>query len=414
MERVYATYLVETPYSLDYAAAAMAGEQSTGTFTAVPGETRAVKEQHQAHVISIESLETMETPSLETSVRGERYQRGRVTLSFPFHNIGASIPQLLATVAGNLYELRELTGLRLEKLVLSPSFYEAYQGPQFSVAGTRAAAGVVSGPISGTIIKPSVGLREDGLRTVVRELAEAEIDFIKDDELTANPPYLPLKERVRIVMDELNRVAEVTGKRPLYACNITGDVDEMEASYEAVVRGGGNGVMVSVNSVGFAGLAKLRSYATLPIHGHRNQWGMLTRHPLLGMSFDVYQTLVRLAGADQLHCNGIDSKFYEANESVARSIAACLQEEDGPRPLMPVLSSGQWAGSAVKTYQLAKTTDVMHLAGGGILAHPSGTKAGVRSMRQGWEAAVKGVVLTEYGEAHGELREAIEAFGGRR
>ena len=39
MERVFATYRVETPLPLQRAAEVLAGEQSSGTFVAVPGET---------------------------------------------------------------------------------------------------------------------------------------------------------------------------------------------------------------------------------------------------------------------------------------------------------------------------------------------------------------------------------------
>jgi ribulose-bisphosphate carboxylase large chain len=78
---------------------------------------------------------------------------------------------------------------------------------------------------------------------------------------------------------------------------------------------------------------------------------------------------------------------------------------------MPVLSSGQWAGTAPDSYKAMETIDVMHLAGGGIIGHPGGSEAGVKSMIQGWEAAVSGVPLNKYAETHIELKQAIEKFG---
>ena len=77
---------------------------------------------------------------------------------------------------------------------------------------------------------------------------------------------------------------------------------------------------------------------------------------------------------------------------------------------MPVLSSGQWAGTAPLTYERIRTVDVMHLAGGGILAHPDGPAAGVESMKQGWEAAVRGIPLEVHAGQRTELRRAIEKF----
>ncbi len=79
-------------------------------------------------------------------------------MSWPFDNLGASLPNLLATVAGNLFELREFSGLRLLDLQLPPSFAQRYQGPQFGIQGTRKLLGIDGRPLIGTIIKPSVGL----------------------------------------------------------------------------------------------------------------------------------------------------------------------------------------------------------------------------------------------------------------
>ena len=110
---------------------------------------------------------------------------------------------------------------------------------------------------------------------------------------------------------------------------------------------------------------------------------------------------------------GFNSKFYESNEEVAQSIKDCLTPLFSDYRVMPVISSAQWAGSAVDIYSATQTSDVIHVACGGILAHPGGTAAGVRSMQQGWEAALAGAPLQEYAATRGELRAAIEKFGKR-
>ncbi|MCY7781306.1 MULTISPECIES: ribulose-bisphosphate carboxylase large subunit family protein [unclassified Bacillus (in: firmicutes)] len=416
-DRVFATYHIETPYDLEYAAKVMAGEQSTGTFIAVPGETEELKDRFAAKVVSIEELEVVSSPTLpgsklpHASNKSISYHRGKVVLSFPLHNFGPSIPNLLSAVAGNLYELREVSGLRLMDLEFPNAFFEKYPGPKFGIEGTRKLANVYNRPLIGTIIKPSIGLTPDELRGVVRDLALAGIDFIKDDELNANPPYAPLKDRVTAAMEEIERVADKTGKKLMYAFNITDDMDQLERNYETVLKAGGNCVMVSINSVGLAGVAHLRKFSEVPIHGHRNQWGAITRCPQLGMEFTAYQKLCRLVGVDHLHCNAINSKFYESNESVIKSVKDCITPMFGGYTVMPVLSSGQWAGTAPISYESMETIDVMHLAGGGIIGHPGGSKAGVKSMIQAWEAAVSGVSLNEYAETHIELKQAIEKFG---
>ena len=415
--RILATYYIETPYPLEYAAEAMAGEQSTGTFVSVPGETPELKEKHGAKVVSITELESVRQPSLPgsrlpkgTDASQAIYRRAIVEISFPLDNVGPSLPNLMSTIAGNLYELGEFSGLKLIDVKLPDAFAARYPGPAFGIEGTRRLSGVQSGPLVGTIIKPSIGLHTEDYGPLVRQLAEAGIDFIKDDELCANPSFAPLKDRVKVVMEEIERVADRTGKKVMYAFNITGDIDELRRNHDLVMEAGGTCVMVCVNSIGFSGTAYLRQYSQLPIHGHRTQWGAMSRSPLLGMSFTVFQKLCRLAGVDHLHSNGLNNKFSEDNETVARAIRDCLEPFLGGYHIMPVLSSAQWAATAVPTYEAVHSADVISLAGGGILAHPGGIAAGVRSMRQGWEAAVQGIPLEEYAKRHPELLQALQKF----
>jgi ribulose-bisphosphate carboxylase large chain len=430
--RIIATYLIETSHPLEKAAASMAGEQSSGTFVAVPGESDALRERHRARVERIAELETVSTPSLPGSRppkgppvprppphpplggRGGwagQYRRAEVVLSFPLENVGLSLPNLLTTVAGNLYELSQFSGLRLMDIELPQAFAEVYPGPQFGIEGTRNLTGVYDRPIIGTIVKPSVGLSPEETAALVKTLAEAGLDFIKDDELIANPPYSPLEKRVEAVMRVVNEQADKTGKKVMVAFNITGEIDEMRRHHDVVFKAGGTCVMVSINSIGLTGLTALRRHCRLPIHAHRNGWGIFSRSPYLGMSYIAYQKFWRLAGADHMHVNGLRNKFCEPDESVIASARECLKPLWGGYRVMPVFSSGQWAGQAPDTYKALGSVDLMYLAGGGIMAHPGGPAAGVASLRQAWEAAISGQTLEEYARNHLELRQAIERFG---
>jgi ribulose-bisphosphate carboxylase large chain len=343
-----------------------------------------------------------------------RYQRAEIVVEFPFENIGANLPTLLATVCGNLYELAEHSGCKLLRLDLPDAFASRYPGPQFGIEGTRALAGVHGRPIIGTIVKPSVGLSPEQTAALVRDLGAAGIDFVKDDELMADPPHSPLARRVAAVMDEINRLADRTGRKVMYAVNVSDEVDAMKRHHDTVLAAGGTCVMVSLNQVGVAGVSALRAHSQLPLHGHRNGWGMFTRHPLLGLEFPAYQIIWRTAGVDHLHVNGLGNKFWEPDQSVIRSIHALQQPLFGGYHAMPVISSGQWGGQAVDTYRLTGTLDVMYVAGGGIMAHPGGPAAGLRGIQQAWEAAASGIPLDEYARTHDELRVTIETFGRLR
>src|SRR6185436_2544279 len=104
-------------------------------------------------------------------------------------------------------------------------------------------------------------------------------------------------------------------------------------------------------------------------------------------------------------------KFWESDDSVVRSIESCLQPMSGGRAILPVVSSGQWGGQAPETYRRTRTVDLLYMAGGGIMAHPDGPAAGVRSIHKWWEAAVEGLATDQATERYPELRKSREKFG---
>src|SRR5438105_18874 len=308
-DRIRARYWIETAFPLEEAAETMAGERSTGTFIRVPGETDELRERFAARVERIVELSEVAAPSLPGSGRPKaaagRRRTAEVTLSWPLHNLGPSLPNLLATVAGNLWELKPFSGMRLLDVRLPPAFLSVYRGPQFGVAGTRACTAVYGRPLIGTILKPSIGLSPEATAEQVKVLAQAGIDFIKDDELQSNGPHCPFDERLRAVMRVLNAHADRTGRKVMYAVNITGEIDEMLRRHELVVAQHGTCVMVSMNSIGLPALKVLREHSQVAIHGHRNGWGLLGRSPAIGMSFVAFQKFWRLAGIDHTHVNGL-------------------------------------------------------------------------------------------------------------
>jgi ribulose-bisphosphate carboxylase large chain len=396
--RIEAVYHLETADDPEKTAALIAGEQSSGTFVAIPGEDEALKARAAARY----EITTVGQASQSDSKHYE------LKLSWPLENLGPSLPNLMATIAGNLYELKPVRSLRLIDMTLPPAFAQAYPGPGFGIAGTRTLSGVPQGPLVGTIIKPSVGLSPQDTANIVAQLCEAGVDFIKDDELQADGPACPFDDRVALSMAVINRHAERSGKKVMYAFNLTGELDEMKRRHDLVQRLGGTAVMLSLNSVGMAGFNAFRRHAQLPIHAHRNGWGYLQA----GWSYTAWQKLWRLAGVDHMHVNGIANKFQEDDDSVITSARACMTPMfvDKPCTIMPVFSSGQTVRQAAPTWERLRSTDLIFLAGGGLFAHPGGIAAGVSALRQSWSAAIEGVPLDVAAKTHRELREALEEF----
>jgi ribulose-bisphosphate carboxylase large chain len=412
MERINATYYIETPYAPEKAAAVLAGEQSSGTFVAVPGETEQLKQRFAARVESIELLETVSEPAIPGAVSKEgKYHRAMVKVSWSFENFGHNLPVLVSTLQGNLYEITQFTGLKLIDIDLPSSFGEHYKGPAFGIDGCRKLTAVYDRPLIGTIIKPSIGLSPAETAAIVKTLADAGIDFVKDDELLSSSANSSFNDRVDAVMKIINTHADKTGKKVMYAFNISGEMDEMLERYEKIVNSGGSCAMISINSVGLSAAKKICDQGQLVIHGHRNGWGMLARHPLLGIDFRAYQKLWRLAGVDQLHVNGIQNKFWETDDSVVASIKSCLTKMFDHKTVMPVVSSGQWGGQSFETWRRTKTVDLLYMAGGGIMAHPMGAAGGVKALQQAWKATVDGLKMEDAAALYPEFGKSVEKFG---
>ena len=413
--RIEADYLIETAIDPMQAAEIMAGEQSSGTFRPVPAETPELKLRAAARIEQLEALEPVLTPTLPGAMQPKDQQiwhRAFVTLSWPLDNIGPSLPNLITTIAGNLFELQPLSGIRLLDLRLPTAFAERYAGPKFGIQGTRALAGVPERPLIGTIIKPSVGLSAEATGALVADLCAGGIDFIKDDELQADGPACPFEDRVKSTMRAVNAAADKTGKKAMVAFNLTGEIDEMRRRHDLVRDCGGTCVMVNLTGVGMSGMIDLGRHTELPIHAHRAGWGALTRDPLLGWSYPAWSKLWRLAGADHMHVNGFDNKFTESNESVAASVASLNDPLFGNSPMcaVPVFSSGQTVRQAAATLNAAGSPDVLVTAGGGIIAHPDGVTEGVKAMRQAYDAAMQGVDVEVYAKEYHELTAALATF----
>ena len=413
--RIEADYLIETAIDPMQAAEIMAGEQSSGTFRSVPAETPELKLRAAARIEQLEALEPVMTPTLPGAMQPKDkqiWQRALVTLSWPLDNIGPSLPNLITTIAGNLFELQPLSGIRLLDLRLPTAFAERYAGPKFGMQGTRAFAGVPERPLIGTIIKPSVGLSAEATGALVTDLCAGGIDFIKDDELQADGPSCPFEDRVKSTMRAVNAAADKTGKKAMVAFNLTGETDEMRRRHDLVRDCGGTCVMVNLTGVGMSGMIDIGRHTEMPIHAHRAGWGALTRDPLLGWSYPAWSKLWRLAGADHMHVNGFDNKFTESNESVAASVASLKDPLFGNSPMcaVPVFSSGQTVRQAAATLNAAGSPDVLVTAGGGIIAHPDGVTEGVKAMRQAYDAAMQGVDVDVYAKEYHELTAALAAF----
>ncbi|ORE98422.1 3-oxo-isoapionate-4-phosphate decarboxylase OiaX [Aurantimonas sp. 22II-16-19i] len=412
-DSIRVTYRIETAGDPQAMAQKIASDQSTGTFTELAGETAAVKARCAARVEAVEPLPDIATPSIPQPGATGPVRRADAVISYPLEAVGTDIAALMTIAIGGVYAARGLSGIRVMDIEL-PEAFACHPGPQFGIAGSRKLMGVAKGPMIASIIKPSLGLLPQETAAVVKTLCEAGVDFIKDDEKLMSPGYSPLDSRVAAIMPVIRDHEQKTGKRVMYAFGISSaDPDVMMRNHDRVVAAGGNAAVVNINSIGHGGMSFLRKRSALCLHAHRNGWDILTRHPGLGMEFRAYQKIWRLLGVDQFQINGIRAKYWEPDESFVKSFHDVMTPifSDADRPL-PVVCSGQWGGQAVETYErTGRTLDLMYLGGGGIHGHPMGPAAGVRAIRQAWQAAEAGESLAAKARDHPELAASLAKWG---
>ena len=405
------TYQIETPHDPDLIAEKIASDQSTGTFVELPGETQSVKARCAARVSAVRHLADVSVPAWPTAHSGP-YHRAEVDIDYPLDAVGTDFAALQTIALGGIFSMRELSAARVLDFRL-PDEYRCYPGPQFGIEGSRQLTGVQTGPIIGSIIKPSLGLLPEDTAQVVHTLCQAGVDFIKDDEKMMSPAYSPFAKRVQAIMREIDRYKQQSGKNVMYAFGLSSiDPDEMMRRHDIVAAAGGTAAVVNINSIGMAGMSFLRKRSSLCLHAHRNGWDVLTRHPEIGLAFTAYQKIWRLLGVDQFQINGIRAKYWEPDASFIASFRACMKPIFTPHDRsLPVVGSGQWGGQLPDTYlQNGQSGDFMYLAGGGIHGHPDGPAAGISAIRQAWEATVSGVALSDYAKTHSELAASLKKF----
>ena len=291
------------------------------------------------------------------------------TVRFPFANVEGDVGTLLTMIFGK-YSMAgpaKVVGLRV------PDGFGV--APRHGLAGIRRLTGVSSGPIVMAIFKPALGLTAADHAALLREVALAGVDIVKDDEILGDLPGCPALDRVRACRPVIDEVALATGKRCLYAVNVTGRAHEVLDRARRLVDAGANALLFNGLTHGWSVLESLAASVDVPVFLHPALAGALAAAPDHGFAWSVLLgTLPGLAGADAvLHPSSVGSlPFSRADEEGVRDALRA-------RGLAPVPSAGVHPGVVPALLDLYGA-DVVLNAGTGIMDHPSGPAAGVRAM----------------------------------
>ncbi|MGB9827764.1 MAG: RuBisCO large subunit C-terminal-like domain-containing protein, partial [Thermosphaera sp.] len=237
---------------------------------------------------------------------------------------------------------------------------------------------------------------------------------IKDDELLANQSFNKVEERVVKFMEMLERAEQETGEKKLYTVNITSDPPKLFELAEKVKQLGGNALMVNAYSVGLGAFKNLAEdpSVNMPILAHTPDYvAMSYVSPYSGISsILVAGKLIRIAGADMVIYPGPYGKVPTFTKEKYLRVAKYLRAPmSGLKQTLPCPSGGN---TQLEVPKLVGDlgVDIGIAAGGAIHAHPWGSKAGAKSMRQAIDAVLKGIPLEEYAKEAPELNAAIEAY----
>lgn len=389
-------------------AQALVVEQTTGTWTAIPEETREVKERSMGRVLGV-----YEMPDWEKEIPPEAAGAERniiVLAAFPIININGQFPEMLTVLYGNISMIGKL---KLLDVFLPPALLGAYKGPKFGVEGVRELLGVKDRPILCAMYKPCVGALPPALAKMAYELALGGVEVLKDDELLADPDFCTVEERIEVTEKALERARKETGKKVLYTVNVTDRPDRMFEKARKAVKAGVSSLMVNVYSTGYGAMQAIAEdpAITVPILGHPSFAGTFFESPDYGLtSHLVLGKFARLSGVDMIIYPSPYGKVPLMRERAVR----VAQELTGPMGSLKRVFPGPAAGMHPGTVAISMKDfgkDLIIGAGGGIHGHPGGAVAGGKAFHQAIEAAMKGEPAGEAAKKHPELKVALEKWG---
>lgn len=389
-ELICTFYVEPDGISLEEAAGGVAAESSIGTWT----ELTTVKPYVKALAARVFSIVGN---VVKIAYPAELFEHG-------------NMPNILSSIAGNVFGLKALKNLRLLDVELPAELVKSFHGPQFGISGIRKLLKVPERPLVGTIIKPKLGLKTADHARVAYEAWAGGCDIVKDDENLSSQRFNPFEDRVIKTLESRDKAQAETGERKIYMANITAETEEMLRRAEFVLEHGGEYVMVDVLTCGFSALQTLRDQNfKLVIHAHRAGHAAFTKNPNHGIAMRVLAKTLRAVGVDQLHVGTVVGKMSETRAEVVENIAALKADMHGLKPVMPVASGGLHPRLVPALLEIFGK-DVVIQAGGGIHGHKAGTHAGATAMRQAVDAAMQGIRLEEYARAHKELKAALELW----
>lgn len=375
------------------AAAAVAGESSTATWTVVWTDLLTACDLYRAKAYRVDPVPNS----------NEQYF-AYISYDIDLFEEG-SIANLTASIIGNVFGFKAVKALRLEDMRIPVAYLKTFQGPATGVIVERERMDKFGRPLLGATVKPKLGLSGRNYGRVVYEGLKGGLDFLKDDENINSQPFMRWRERYLFAIEGVNRSIAATGEIKGHYLNVTaGTMEDMyERAYFAKELGS---IICMVDLViGYTAIQTMAKWARkndMILHLHRAGNSTYSRQKNHGMNFRVICKWMRMAGVDHIHAGTVVGKL-EGDPLMIKGFYNTLLESHldinlpqglffeqdwaSLRKVLPVASGGIHAGQMHQLlYYLGE--DVILQFGGGTIGHPDGIQAGALANRVALEAIV--------------------------
>jgi len=377
------------------AAAAIAAESSTGTWTSVWTDHLTNLERYKARAYQLEPIAGREGEFL-------------AYVAYPMDLFEeSSVVSMAASITGNVFGFKALRALRLEDLRIPTAYVKTFAGPPNGIQVEREKLGKYGRPLLGATLKPKLGLSAKNYGRACFELLRGGLDFTKDDENITSQPFMRWRDRYLFVMEAVRKAEDETGERKGHYLNVTSaDCESMLERAEFARELGSPIVMHDFLVGGFTAHTTLANWCRrngMLLHVHRALHAVVDRQKEHGIHYRVLVKWLRLAGGDHLHSGTVVGKLEGDRETTA-AVLDLMRENFVPANRARGLHFDQdWASlpglfpaasGGIHVWHMPALVDIFGddsvlQFGGGSAGHPQGSRAGAHANRVALEACVQ-------------------------